>query len=134
MKTILLFSILLSALAMPAMGELSKADLDQIRLIIVDSEKRVKEEVKAEIAITNTKIDGLETRLRAVETDVAWTRGKLDSLDKHINWLMALIVVAVGIPQLVIAWRSRKDRALEKQIEHLTQEIETLKQRQIVNP
>ena len=119
---------------MPAMGELSKADLDQIRLIIVDSEKRVKEEVKAEIAITNTKIDGLETRLRTVETDVAWTRGKLDSLDKHINWLMALIVVAVGIPQLLIAWRSRKDHALEKQIEHLTEEIETLKQQQILRP
>jgi len=47
---------------------------------------------------------------------------------------MVLIVVAVGIPQLVIAWHSRKDRTLEKQIEVLTQEIETLKQQRIVNP
>lgn len=127
MKTVLLFSILLCTIAMPAIGALTDADLDKIRLI-------VKEEVKKEIATTNTKIDGLDTRLRAVETDVAWTRGKLDSLDKNINWLMALIVVAVGIPQLVIAWRSRKDRALEKQIETLTQEIETLKQQRIVSP
>ena len=127
MKIVLLFSILLCTIALPAIGALTDADLDKIRLI-------VKEEVKKEIATTNTKIDGLDIRLRAVETDVAWTRGKLDSLDKNINWLMALIVVAVGIPQLVIAWRSRKDRALEKQIETLTQEIETLKQQRIVSP
>ena len=117
MKTILILSILFSAIALPALGELTDADLDKIRLI-------VKEEVEAAIAITNTKIDGLEIRLRTVETGVAWTRGRLDTLDKHINWLMALIIVAVGIPQLVVAWRSRKDRALEKQIEVLAQEIE----------
>ena len=119
---------------MPAIGELTDADLDKIRLIVNDSEKRVKEEVKAEITITHTKIDGLDPRLRTVETNVAWTRGKLDSLDKHINWLMALIVVAVGVPQVIVAWRSRKDRALEKQIETLTQEIETIKQQRIVSP
>ena len=134
MKTILVLSILFSAIALPALGELTDADLDKIRLIVNDSEKRVKEEVKKEITLTNTKIDGLDTRLRTVETDVAWTRGKLDSLDKHINWLMALIVVAVGLPQAIVAWRSRKDRALEKQIEVLAQEIETLKQQRIVNP
>ena len=109
MKKILALSILCSVIALPALGELTDADLNQIRLI-------VKEEVKKESTITHTKIDGLDTRLRTVETDVAWTRGKLDSLDKHINWLMALIVVAVGIPQVIVAWRSRKDRALEKQI------------------
>ena len=134
MKMILLFSILFCAIAMPAIGALSDADLDKIRLIVNDSEKRVKEEVKAEITITHTKLDGLDTRLRTVETNVAWTRGKLDSLDKHINWLMALIIVAVGIPQVIVAWRSRKDRALEKQIETLTQEIETIKQQRIVSP
>ena len=47
---------------------------------------------------------------------------------------MALIVVAVGVPQVIVAWRSRKDRALAKQIETLTQEIETIKQQRIVNP
>ena len=127
MKPILLFSILLCAIAMPAIGELTDADLDKIRLI-------VNEEVNKESTITNAKIDGLDTRLRTVETDVAWTRGKLDSLDKHINWLMALIVVAVGLPQVIIAWRSRKDRTLEKQIETLTQEIEAIKQQRIVSP
>ena len=128
MKTIFILLIIFSiSIALPVFGELTDGDLNEIRLI-------VKEEVKAEIAITNTKIDNLDTRMRTVETDVAWTRGKLDTLDKHINWLMALIVVAVGIPQLVIAWRSRKDSTLETQIETLKQEIETLKQQQIVRP
>ena len=132
MKPILLFSILLCTIAIPAVGELTDADLDKIRLIVKEEVKTAKEEIKTEMTLINSKIDGLDTRLRTVETNVAWARGKLDSLDKHINWLMALIVVAVGIPQLVIAWRSRKDRVLEKQIETLTQEIETLKQQRIV--
>ena len=54
-----------------------------------------------------------------IKTDVAWLRGKMGSLDK---------------PKAIIAWRGRKDRALEKQIETLTQEVETLKQQQIVRP
>ena len=127
MKTIFVLSILFSAIALPALGQLTDADLDKIRLI-------VKEEVKKESTVTNTKIDRLDTRMRTIETGVAWTRGRLHTLDRYIAWLMVLIVVAIGIPQLIVAWRSRKDRMLEKQIEVLTQEIETLKQRQIVNP
>ena len=42
MKTILVLSILVSAIALPALGELTDADLNEIRLI-------VKEEVKSEI-------------------------------------------------------------------------------------
>ena len=48
--------------------------------------------------------------------------------------MIALIVAAIVIPQLIMAWRSGKDRSLERQIETLTQEIETLKQQRIVNP
>ena len=49
-------------------------------------------------------------------------------------FLMAIIVVAVGIPQVIIAWRTKRERAQERQIETLTREIETLKQQRIVNP
>ncbi len=47
--TILLFSILFSLIALPALGELTDADLDKIRLV-------VKEEVKTEKA-THTLTD-----------------------------------------------------------------------------
>ncbi|MDE0686563.1 MAG: hypothetical protein OXI61_00170 [Candidatus Poribacteria bacterium] len=51
MKTILAFLIVFSVIALPALGELTDTDLDKIRLIVNDAERRIKEEVKAEIAL-----------------------------------------------------------------------------------
>ena len=116
MKTIIVLSLLLCALAMPAIGELTDADLDKIRLLVNEELKPI----KADIA--------------TLKTEVAYVRGKLDILDKYVIALIALIVIAVGAPQIVMAWRSRRDRTLENQIETLTQEIETLKQQRVVNP
>jgi len=121
MKTILTISILFSVIALPALGELTKADLNEIRLI-------VKDEVKSEITASekrmtehiNTKIESVDKRLSLVTTLVVA--------------LIALIVLAVGIPQILMALRSRRDASLEKQVETLTKEIETLKQKQIVRP
>ena len=48
--------------------------------------------------------------------------------------VIVLIVAAIAIPQIIMAWCSGKDSTLEKQIEILTQEIETLKQQQSVTP
>ena len=109
MRLFLLLSILLCAIALSVHAELTPQDLDKIRLIVNEA---------------NTPI----------KTDVSWIRGKIDTLDKQISWLMVLIVVAVGVPQIVIAWRSRKDRDQQKQIEELKQEIEILKQQRIVSP
>ena len=54
MKTILTFLILFSLIALPALGELTDADLNEIRLI-------VQEEIKKETTPINTKIDGIDT-------------------------------------------------------------------------
>ena len=123
MKPILLFSILLCVIAMPAIGALDDADLDKIRLI-------VKEEIKEEIKPLKADIDGLKT-------DVARLDGRLTGVEKQVSHatnvtygLIALIVVAIGIP----AWRGKRDRDQERKIKALTQEIETLKQQQIVQP
>ena len=77
MKTILALSILFSVMALPALGALTDADLDKIRLIVKEEIKEeiksvkeeikgvkeeiksVKEEIKAEITIINSKIDGV---------------------------------------------------------------------------
>ena len=71
MKTILALSILFCAIALPGLGELTDTDLDKIRLIVNDSEKRLKADIKAEITSTeknikeyiNLKIDSVEKRL-----------------------------------------------------------------------
>ena len=134
MKTFIFFSIFFSLLALPALAELTDTDLDKIRLI-------VNEEVKKEIATTNKKIEDLDTRLRDVEENVSFVRGKIEGTDKQtslitnfVYGMIALIVAAIAIPQLIMAWRSGRDRSLERQVEALAQEIETLKQRHIVSP
>ena len=101
MKTILFLSILLCALAMPAIGALTDADLDKIRLIVNDSEKRVKEEVKAEIAIIHTKIDGLDARLRNVETNIAELRGRSIALSAIKDWGLALCALGALIVSII---------------------------------
>jgi len=116
MKNLLAFSILFCAIAMPALAELTDADLDKIRLLVNEELKPIKSDIET------------------LKTEVAYVRGKLDILDKYVIALIALIVIAVGAPQIVMAWRSRRDRTLEKQIETLTQEIETIKQQRTVSP
>ena len=128
MKVLIFFSIFFSLFALPALAELTDADLDKIRLIVNESEKRVKQDVKAEIASTEKNIK-------------EYIDLKIDSVEKRLstyNWVlyvfMPLIVAAIGVPTAIMAWRSVKDRSLERQVEALTREVETLKQRQIVSP
>ena len=127
MKKVLFFSILFCAIALPALGELAEADLNKIRLIV------------------NEEIKPIEVDIVLLKTDTAWIRGKLESVDEQFEGvnnqithsrritygLIALIVAAVGIPQIVIAWRSKKDSTQEKQIEELRQEIEELRQQPV---
>ena len=160
MKTILVLSILFWAIALPALGELTDADLDKIRLIVKEEVKTEITGVKTEIAGVKTEIAGVKTEIAGVKTEIAGVKQELkaeiassekrvkeyiniriDSVEKRLstyNWviyvLMPLIVATIGIPTAIMAWRSGKDRSLERQVETLAQEIETLKQQRIVNP
>ena len=142
MKTILVLSILFCAIALPALCELTDADLDKIRLIVKEEVKTeiagVKQELKAEIAGVEQE---LKAEIASSEKRIKeYIDTKMESVDKRFstyNWvisvLMPLIVAAIGIPTAIIAWRIGTDRSLERQVETLTQEIETLKQQRIVN-
>ena len=128
MKTLIFFFVFFSLLALPALAELTDTDIDKIRLIVNASEKRIKQEIKAEIDSTEKDIK-------------EYIDLKIDSVEKRLstyNWVlyifMPLIVASIGVPTAIMAWRSVKDRSLERQVEVLTREIETLKQRQIVSP
>ena len=143
MKTILVLSILFCAIALPALGELTDADLDKIRLIVKEEVKTeiagVEQELKAEIAGVEqelkAEIASSEQRIKDyVDAKIDGVDKRLDGVDKRLstyNWvisvLMPIIVAAVGIPTAIIAWRSGRDRSLERQVETLIQEIETLK-------
>lgn len=132
MKTFIFFSIFFSLLALPALAELTDADLDKIRLIVSDSvnasEKRIKQDIKAEIESTEKNINQyIDLKIESVEK-------QLSTYNWVIYIFMPLIVAAIGVPTAIMAWRRVKDRSLERQVEALAQEIETLKQRQIVSP
>ena len=101
MKYILLFSILFCVISLPAFSELTDADLDKIRLIV------------------NEEIKPLKTDIGTLKVDVAQLDGRITGIEKQITWLMALIIVAVGIPQVIVAWRSRKDRELNEILLHI---------------
>ena len=128
MKTILVLSILFSAIALPALGELTDADLDKIRLIVND-------EIDASEKRFDAKIQALETRMKEHMTQ------QVDSLKTPVAWLIGILVALIaliGIPlvalTILIGWRSVKDNSQEKINQELREEIETLKQRQIVPP
>ena len=144
MKTILVM-ILLCAFAAPVLAALTDADLDKIRLIVNESEKRIKEEIKPIKAdIATLKTDGA-----VIKTEVANLKETVnndsDNIQKNFDRQNNIIIACIGIPLAILAigatlWgtlahrRSRKDQILEKQIEVLTQEIEALKQQRIVSP
>ena len=128
MKTILALSILFLAIALPALGELTDADLNQIRLIVNDAEKRIKEEVKSEITASETRMkEYVDIKVNSLKTPVAWLIGILVAIIALIGLPLAFLTIFLG-------WRSVRDNSQEKQIEELREEIETLKQRQIVQP
>lgn len=121
MKTRLFLSILFCAIALPAFGELTDADLDKIRLI-------VKEEVKSEIESSETRMKSyVDTKIDSLKTPIAWLIGILIAI-------IALIGLPLAILTIFLGWRSIKDNTQEKQIEVLTREIELLKQQRTVNP
>ena len=128
MKTILVLSILFCAIALPALGELTDADLDKIRLIVKTSENSLKEHTKSEIERSETRMKSyVDAKIESVKTPIAWLIGILVAMIAVIGLPLAILTIFLG-------WRSIKDNTQEKQIEVLTREIELLKQQRTVNP
>ena len=139
MKTIFALSILFSVIALPALGELTDADLNQIRLIVKDeidaSEKRYDDKIQASEERYDNKIQASEERMKEHITQ------QIDSLKTPVVWFIGILVALIaliGIPLVVLTimmgWRSVKDNSQEKINQELREEIEMLKQQRVVNP
>ena len=90
---------------MPAFADLTPQDLEKIRSII----KEEVDPLKTEIASMKTEIKSIKDDIKSLKDDVAWTRGRLEGVDKQISHvtyltygLIALIVAAIGIPQIIM--------------------------------
>ena len=132
MKTILTLSMLLCTIAMPLRAQ-------------TPENLEVKDDIatlKTDIAVIKTEIKNLK---EAVDKGFGNIETRFDDVQKNFDRQNNIIIACIGIPMGILAicatvWgllahrRSGKDRTLEKQIETLTQEIETLKQQRIVNP
>ena len=118
MKYFVIVVVILMSIALSARGELEQSDLDKIRLIV----KAEMDPVKKEVAVMEGKLAGINERF--------------DSIDKQMTLitylvyaLKALIILAVGVPQILLAWKSGATREQEKINQELRAEIEMLKQR-----
>ena len=156
MKYTLFFFAAFFVIISPAFGALTSQDLDKIRLIVKEEVSEVETRLRAEIAESEKRlraeITESEKRLRAeiaksesnmkdyVDTKFEGVDAKFESVDKRlalvvgfVSALIILIVVTVGIPQIIIAWRGKNEREQDKKIEELSREIEALKKRHIVS-
>ena len=130
MKTIFVLLILFSAIALPALSELTDADLDEIRLI-------VREEVKAEITASETRMkEYIDLKLNSVNIEFKRVDNQNKATTSEISAIRRQINIFIGLPLLIImalfAWRALRDRAIEKQIQLLIAENQNLKAQQTI--
>ena len=140
----LIFTVILLIGTTPAFAALSDSDLQRIREIVkvevVTAEQRLRTEMHAAIEASQNRtmaaIEASEKRMMAaIEASEKRMIDRMDiklaGLDKRVNLLpslligiMALIVVAVGLPQLILAYRQRKQEHEQNAIRELREAYE----------
>ncbi len=115
MKLILISTTAFFIFITPVFSELSVDDLDKIRSIVKESEERVKEHVDLKIKNVNDKVNEMDKRLNLISNLVIA--------------LVALVILAVGVPQIVMAWRERGQKAQTERIERLEEQISIIAER-----
>ena len=138
MKTILT-SILLFAIALPCSG-LTQQDLDQIeRLMDKKLEPIVKEINTIKNEINDIKIDIANIKGKmATKDDIISINQKLsDKIDTLYGIIIAAfvtLIAVIAIPQILIAYRERRESRLSREVDELKREIAELKEKRIINP
>ena len=139
MKNVLTI-ILLFAVACPCFAELTENDIRKIRQV-------VREEIKP-----------LETRIGALEKSVATIEGKMatkddiiavkseiisvqQNLGDKIETLYGIIIasfvtliVVIAVPQIIIAYRERRESRLSKEVDELKRRIVELEGKKVIMP
>ena len=131
MKTLLLIFAGIVVCVTPAFPELSDSDLQRIREIVkvevVSSEQRLRVEMAAAIQASEERMKVyVDAKMSEVNSQFAQINNRIDGVDKRLNfaftvlgWLFALVIAALGIPQLIIAFRQRGQDRLQNSVEEL---------------
>ena len=153
MKIMVIILIGLLLVSSKVYADLSVADLQKIREIVKESETRIKEIEKESETRMKEYVKESETRMKEyVSSEIEKVNIKITEMDKRLTidikavdtqlgrnftlilGLIALIVFAVGIPQIITALQGRELRKQAEKYEELKQEVEMLKQERIVLP
>ena len=144
MKLILIATLAFLILTPTVFSELTVEDIEKIGSLIKASEDRVKTDLKASEDRVKTDIGEIRSLVKAsedrvkehVDLKIENVSNKVDEMDKRLNqtWglvvaLIALVVLAVGIPQIIIAWRASDQKSQAAKIEDLQQKIEELQRK-----
>ena len=128
--------IILLLFTSSAFAELTPRDIQTITDIVEKSEKRTREYIDTKLEALDHKftgrIDGLEYKFTG---RIDGLEGKMDAIDKNITLVatllvgfMALIVLAVGIPQLLLISRQGSQNAMQKELEAMQTEMQQLRE------
>lgn len=134
MKNLICIGMLLF-FATPVFSELSDSDLQRIREVvqvavttegkqirtemtaaIEASEKRMKDYV--DLKISEVKLE-MNSKFAQVNNNINEMGKRLDIAFTVLGWLFALVIAAIGIPQLITAFRQREHAQLKTSIEEL---------------
>lgn len=156
MRILFAFPVLLLCAA-PVFAELTPEDIKIISDIVkrenAATEKRLREyvDLKFEILDTKftTKLSELDTKFttKLAEIDTKFTT-KFKGVDEQfktvregqklililVMGLIGLIVLAIGIPQIIIAFKQRNQATLEAEVKSLREKVELLEQTRLVRP
>ena len=96
----------------------------------------VREEIRTLDAKLTGQIDALDSKLtgqiNTVREEIKGVKGSVSMLFGFVIALVALIAIAIGLPQFLLARRGKEMEAYLEKVEALSREIEALKQQRIV--
>ena len=116
-------------------AELTPEDILTISGIVEKSENRMRayidESEKQTREYIDTKLDGIEYKLTG---KIAGLEGRMDGTDRNLTrvvalvvGVMALIMLAVGIPQLILVSRERNQNTMQKEFEAMQTEMQHIR-------
>ena len=141
-------------------AELTKEDIRVIEAIVLKSENRLQAQLREYIdlrfaaheakihekfakvdekfAKVNGRFAKVDEQFAKVDEQFAKVDDRFTELDKRLQLLVgfvfalvAMITVAIGIPQFIMIFRDRKYGDLQKEMDRLRQEMETFKRSQV---
>ena len=81
-----------------------------------------------------TKFEGIDKQFEGIDKQFERIDGKQNIILIFVTGLIGLIVLAIGVPQIIMALRQKDYRVLEAEIKSLQEKIKLLEETQLVKP